>query len=262
MHGAHSFGQELRWCEVGGIRISETLIPPALQLDPHAHEPGQICFVLEGEYREWTAEGAHLLRPGCIQSHEPWEQHSNSFASEEALTLLVSIDPERWVRLKAPGPFVLTARLSELAEDVRRELRRDDEASRPALEGLALLLLSTVSRKAAAAERTEPSWLLDAEEFIESRYVSALSLATVAAAVGVHRATLAAAFRRHLSISVGERIREVRVRHAVSMLRQGVPIDEVTMSTGFFDQAHLTRIFKRVTGLTPGQAQRNSRNSR
>lgn len=32
----------------------------------------------------------------------------------------------------------------------------------------------------------------------------------------------------------------------------GMPIAEVALVTGFADQAHLTRVFKRVLGVTPG----------
>ncbi|MEW9555445.1 helix-turn-helix transcriptional regulator [Nonomuraea sp. NPDC050783] len=53
--------------------------------------------------------------------------------------------------------------------------------------------------------------------------------------------------------------RQVRVRRAKSMLRQGVPIARGATLAGFSDQAHLTRQFKRVVGLTPGRYVSNAR---
>ncbi|HYM70106.1 MAG TPA: helix-turn-helix transcriptional regulator, partial [bacterium] len=46
---------------------------------------------------------------------------------------------------------------------------------------------------------------------------------------------------------------QVRVERARSLLRNGVPIAEAAAAVGFYDQAHLTRQFKRVIGVTPGQ---------
>jgi AraC-like DNA-binding protein len=47
-------------------------------------------------------------------------------------------------------------------------------------------------------------------------------------------------------------LNQIRVRHAKIMLEQGVPIAETAIESGFYDQAHLTRHFKRLMGFTPG----------
>jgi AraC-like DNA-binding protein len=44
----------------------------------------------------------------------------------------------------------------------------------------------------------------------------------------------------------------VRIRHARRLIRRGWPLAQVVHATGFSDQSHLTRHFKRVVGVTPG----------
>jgi AraC-like DNA-binding protein len=44
-----------------------------------------------------------------------------------------------------------------------------------------------------------------------------------------------------------------RARYAISLLKQGLPIADVTYRVGYFDQPHLTRSLKRFIGLTPSQ---------
>ncbi len=51
---------------------------------------------------------------------------------------------------------------------------------------------------------------------------------------------------------------QVRVRHAKSMLRAGLLISRVVGAAGFYDQARLTRHFKRIVGVTPGPVRRRS----
>lgn len=66
MQTRYSFGEELHVWEGNGIRVSETLMPAGLHLDGHSHDPGQLCFILEGEYRERTFDGEHRVRPACF----------------------------------------------------------------------------------------------------------------------------------------------------------------------------------------------------
>ncbi len=40
---------------------------------------------------------------------------------------------------------------------------------------------------------------------------------------------------------------------ACCLVRAGLPITLVAAEAGFYDQAHLTRHFKRIVGLTPGR---------
>jgi AraC-like DNA-binding protein len=49
-------------------------------------------------------------------------------------------------------------------------------------------------------------------------------------------------------------IRQIeRALHAANLLRQGVSIADTVYEAGYFDQAHLTKAIKHMTGYTPGQ---------
>ena len=240
-------------CELGGIRVSETLMPRGLELPEHAHAPGQICFVLEGSYRERLESGARVLRAGMMHVRAPRAVHANEFGvDEDVLALLISIDASRWIDASLQQPVRI---LDDVASAIRDEMRRGDEAARAALEGFSMLALSRVARMAVPA--TEPEWLGDAFAMIERRYAEALSLTRIAVAIGVSRGTLAAAFRRFHAASVGETIRAVRVRRARELLRDNVPLAEIAVHCGFHDQAHFTRVFREMTGVTPGRAKRD-----
>lgn len=235
-----SFGSDLRTCDLGGIRVSETLMPAGLRLAEHAHDSGQICFVLEGEYRE----NERLLSAGMMHVRAPGELHANAFApDDDALTLLISIDPGRWIA----APHRAMRMLTDVASEMRREMRRGDDAARAALEGLSMLTLARVARMT-----DEPEWLGDAIAYIERHYAEPLTLARVAAAMGLGRSTLSMAFRRCRNSSVGKTIRAIRVARAKALLEERMPLAEVAFRCGFHDQAHFTRVFRALAGTTPG----------
>ncbi|WP_261891956.1 AraC family transcriptional regulator [Acaryochloris marina] len=48
---------------------------------------------------------------------------------------------------------------------------------------------------------------------------------------------------------------QVQIKRARSLLIQGMPIKQVAVETGFADQSHFTRHFKRLVRVTPGQYQ-------
>jgi AraC-like DNA-binding protein/quercetin dioxygenase-like cupin family protein len=252
--GVYSFGRELRSCQLDGIRISETLMPAGLRLGEHSHQPGQICFVLEGDYRERAGGDEHCLRAGSVQFHAPGERHSNLFSAEtDVLTLLISIEPRRWKRVAASRPIAPGAMLRNCAFEIRRELKQADEAARAALEAWSLLSLSILARAGYSAPKQEPEWITEAISFIARHLNEPITLSKTAEAVGVHRATLAAGFRHLHNCSVGEWIRERRidvVRQLLATTRK--PLAEIAAQMGFYDQAHMNRIFRRAVGTSPG----------
>src|SRR5204863_9156615 len=237
-----------------GIRVSEILISAGLHLGDHAHEPGQICFVLEGEYHERIRDREHRLRAGALQFHAPGERHANDFsANSETLTLLVSIDRSRWVEFAAQRPITPDAFLRQCALEIRKELSRADEAARAAMEAWSILSMSTLAQRTDVPNGTEPFWLREAMSIIETKLCEPISLSSIAALSGVHRATLAAGFRHFRNSSVGEWIRARRVQRVIQMLASTrMPLCEIATHIGFCDQAHMTRVFHNATGLSPG----------
>jgi AraC-like DNA-binding protein/quercetin dioxygenase-like cupin family protein len=253
-----SHGAERRHCDLRGIRIAEVAMAGNMRLAPHAHASGQLVFVLGGSYFESWATRRVRLVPGSVIFRPARARHSNDFPGAEVRALVVSYRPERLGALAdCRQPFEMPRMVGDLRRGIELELGRGDRAAQAALEGFALLLQARAAR--ASEPAGWPLWLGEALRLIERHYGEAISLATLAAEVGVHRATLAAAFRRHLDRSVGEAIREARLTRALVEIRRAArPLAEIAGECGFFDQAHMGRLVKRCTGQSPGDIRRSA----
>ena len=82
-----------------------------------------------------------------------------------------------------------------------------------------------------------------------------LSLQGLAAITGLSVWRFATVFRERIGMAPHRYVNLQRVRHAQALLRQGATLASAASESGFCDQSHLSRRFKRLCGMTPGQYQ-------
>jgi AraC family transcriptional regulator len=102
----------------------------------------------------------------------------------------------------------------------------------------------------------QPRAVSDVLAFIHANYARELPLTDMAEAVRVSPFHLARLFKRSLGVSPHQYLIQVRVNSARWLLSAGSgerSLADVAAAVGFADQSHLTRHFKRMTGVTPRQ---------
>jgi AraC family transcriptional regulator len=249
------FGRTIRAVRIASGEVTEIVTRAGIRAPEHAHDAGEITFVLDGAYSNTEHGITTHVGPGSVHIHEPRSPHATEVDPDAEVTALrVSVDRDRWPAPLASGILSPAASLFEvLAAEIRLELAQADDLAAPCLEAL-LTLVALKLRRTTPNRVEEPVWLRAAVAAIEQNYALPLSLQIVADSVGVNRATLAVGFRRYRQTSVGETVRAVRIRAAADALsRTNKPVKEIALDCGFFDQAHLTRHFRRITGFTPSQ---------
>src|SRR5215475_1436166 len=106
------------------------------------------------------------------------------------------------------------------------------------------------------AVRRAPASMRAIADLLENRLLDPPALAELAAMTGLSQFALLRAFRAETGLPPHAYLNQLRVRRARTLLDHGVTPAEVAFETGFADQAHLTRHFKRVIGVPPGAYQR------
>lgn len=260
LNAGQYFGSVLRRLDLPSVRITETFYPPFTRLPAHAHRAAYFCCVRNGRYEESYGTRSRQCGPLSVVFHPAEEMHSEHMGAAAVRSLNVEIEPSWLMGAKAAtlrdpieahgGPPAW------LAGRIYRELFAPDSTTPLMVEGLMLELVAELTRSAKRIP-VGPPWMSRVRELLRARFRETVSLSELAREAGVHPVHLAAVFRRYEGCTVGEYLRARRVEHAAAMMGQpDVPLAEVAAEAGFSDQSHLTRLFKRATGLTPAQYRR------
>ena len=91
-------------------------------------------------------------------------------------------------------------------------------------------------------------------EYVENHLSERIGLSDLAAAAGLSRMHFARQFRTATGLRPHEFFLRRRIQRAEELLRTTtMPIVEIAPTVGFQTQAHLTTVFKRFVGCTPGR---------
>ena len=121
---------------------------------------------------------------------------------------------------------------------------------------------NTTRRGAMKENHSSPRWLQQAKDLLHARFNENLTLAHIAQNVGVHPVHLAQTFHKTYHCTIGDYMRKLRIEYACHELATSAkPIVDIAMETGFCDQSHFTRTFKRAIGAAPSQYRESLRGS-
>ena len=110
-----------------------------------------------------------------------------------------------------------------------------------------------------------PDWhgrLKPITEYVNAHYADNITIDGLAAMIGTSPVNFRRQFSRTFGISPGHYITTIRL-NAVRRLLETTDklVADIAMETGFWDQSHLTKLFKRERGMTPGEYRRRHRSA-
>jgi AraC-like DNA-binding protein len=116
-----------------------------------------------------------------------------------------------------------------------------------------------ISKKKRSVKKT-PSWAKELKEIIQDQIDTnlTLSLKQISKELNVHPAYLSREFSKYFEdLSFGDYIRKLRIEKSIHLLHSSAySLTEIAYLTGFSDQSHFTRIFKKFTGKNPSEYRR------
>lgn len=236
--------------------------------DPHRHDTYVIGCTLDGvQSFDYRGARADSTRGQVIVLH-PDELHDGRAGADTGFHYRMLYIEPRLIR-EALGaratslPFVRNAVLAD-ARLLAALLPALDALDR-GLEALeadqlvsaiadALLALDASARRSSSAAICAVA-VERARQFLAENFRLVVASEELEALTGLDRYALARHFRARLGTSPYRYLTMRRLDHARSCLRSGQALADAAFASGFADQSHMTRHFKRAYGLPPGRWQ-------
>lgn len=243
-------------------------------IDSHIHCKYEIALVDSGQ-AQMTVRGTSLeLVHGSVAVVNPREAHDVCTVDHGCTFKLLYVAPERMQRAAraaglgdappffAPRPFH-DPDVAGVLEQVHAALEQD--APRDEVEPLLEALLAALVLQAEPDGRSMPaiparsqSAVERVRRFIEDHYPETITLDQLSEVAGLSKYHLIRVFGAAFGMPPHAYQNAVRVARAREALASGRTAADVAQATGFADQSHFTRRFKRMVGVAPGEYARGS----
>lgn len=246
------------------------------------HETYAVCTLLDisGGETEWNyRQKRYCAKAGELMLMEPGEVHSNPHTIPpcdfrvlfvdssivEAAARELGIAHAHWKSGHGIDPL-LRQGLIQLHASLEGAAGRLERESRFVACLRGLLERHSESKPRAWKQRPRPA-LLRARDFIRENYSRVITLEALAAATGLSRFHLVREFSREFGLPPHQYKLHIQVEKARDLLAVGFPAAMIASETGFADQSHFIRHFRKINGVTPGRyllagAERTNRSER
>ncbi len=117
--------------------------------------------------------------------------------------------------------------------------------------------LSTFSLKEEIKQVEKNSLSIKIKNYLDENFLEDIILEDISKEFNITVVHLIRVFKKEFGLAIHSYIINKKVHRAKELLNSKLPIIEVALQSGFFDQSHLNRSFKRVFQLTPKEFQKN-----
>lgn len=230
----------------------------------HRHDTYALGVTMRGvQTFRYRGEQRYSL-PGRVIILHPDELHDGGAATEDGLVYrMLYLEPSvlfqclEAARVGLPfvdDPIVRDDRLAGLLLAALGEL--DRELDDLFVDDFVSRLTDGLVRHARLPQRPLGSiaWgqVRAAHDYLEAHVTRGVGSQELERITGLDRFALARHFRAAFATSPHRFLLMRRLQQAKAMIGAGEPIAEVAVATGFADQSHLTRHFKKAFGIAPG----------
>jgi AraC-like DNA-binding protein len=227
----------------------------------HVHDTWTLLLIDEGAVRYDLDRHEHGALTGLVTLLPPQVPHDGQSATphgfrKRVLYLDATLLDDALIGRAVDGPEISDASLRRQIHRLHESLRRpgDELEAESRVELVADRLRRHLLRRDPVAEPVRDRRLAHRmRDLLERRIASGVSLREAAGELHAHPAHLVRAFSREFGIAPHQYLVTRRIDRARRLLLTGLPAHAVAAATGFYDQSHLTRHFKRVVGTTPSR---------
>jgi len=230
----------------------------------HTHEHFGIGVLLQGAQKSLSGRGMVEAAQGDVITFNPGEVHDGASIGD---------DGRSWRML-----YFAPDRITDALSDMTGGRQRLGEFERPVIQDSALArrfldLFRTLTEASTDLQREElllmvqaavlnrwtevrpamiPTAIARAKSLIDDDPLTPYTLDDLGAACGLSRFQVLRAFAKATGLTPHAYLVQRRIDLARRLIADGTALAEAAVASGFADQSHMTRIFTRKYGFSPG----------
>lgn len=229
-------------------------------------ERGRQSFSHQGTKHTTPPDGVILINPGAVHTGEAVDEMGFELRSIYPTISNMKRGIYELTGRNQPLPFFANVRIDD-PPTARNILSLHKALSQEApsieCESRFIWMLTHLIKHYADVRLSEQKYgnenniIQKARGYIEDCFAQDISLNELAKYVDLSPYYFLRVFRAQVGMPPHAFLESVRIRHTQRLIRNGKPLAEIAMEVGFSSQSHMTRSFKKIIGVTPGQYARD-----
>lgn len=244
----------------------------------HIHEGFAIGIIERGAESFYYRGAEHIAAAGSVVVINPGEVHTGQAVTEAGWTYRmlypeVALVQRAMVELTGrptdipdfSSPVFRDAYLTRLIRQLHLTLENPATTTLEREAQFVSTLVQLINRHAVRSISLRPIGaehlaVRRAREYLETHYAENVLLDQLATVANLSPFHFLRAFRAETGLPPHAYLTQIRIEQAKVLLMQGLPVAQTAFETGFSDQSHLTKRFKAIVGVAPGQYLLHSKN--
>ena len=259
------FGDTTNTLQVNGMILTDTAYTHAF-VDWHYHENMYFTFLLQGRVIEGNKKETYHCTTGSLLFHNWQEPHYNILPPGKTRGFHLELTPfflqQYFPNATLPaGSIKIESANQKLAfYKMFLEYQQQDAYSPIAISNYLGTCLTQISEQSLQSKAV-PSWVNKIKELLYYDAAQPLTLTSLAQQLQIHPGHLSRDFAKYFHCNLGEYIRSVKLQKALQLLVEtNLNLSEIAAASGFADQSHFIRLFKRQLHMLPVKARKQLTN--
>jgi len=226
----------------------------------HFHDSYSIGIIEHGIERLAYGDKEVLAHANAVVIINPYDIHANRYYDNDSWkyrTMYVDRAVMKYIQREMglspsneiwfPKEIVDDAKLCSLLLQFHTAEERREALLKTAL--YYLIIAYAVQRP--EADVVKSNALQDAAAYMRQNYADKLAIDKIAARYGMDKFKFIRQFKSYTGLTPVSYLLLERINKAKLMIAQNMPIVEVALETGFYDQSHFIHYFKKYIGVAP-----------
>lgn len=226
----------------------------------HFHQSWSLAYIEYGSENIAFSNTDFLVSKNALQLippysiHKNWSNKNNAWAYK---AIYISDDVIKSVSKKINIDHSYLASFPYFISYRNSEFEINEASIFNSIENLFLDTLNDI--KSSYIKKNTNESFDEILNYLSLNHSQSITLETLQKEFKVNKFKLQKSFKKNIGLTPLEYLTSIRIENSKKLFYTDIPLVEIALESGFYDQSHFTHSFKKYVGVTPGNYKKNSK---